>query len=105
MTYHSRTFHSQRIVSPADHPPALGVHADSTQPSSIIGIAFPVAHIGGMKWQNPTADYPPPEVVWRLEIDRAWVEGKVVDLEAKQVLDGRFVLRLGVFVELVEGAV
>ncbi len=101
MTYHSNALR-QPTVRPSDSPPAVGVQADPLAGQSLIGIAFPVSHVGGMDHRNPLADYRPSEVVWRLQIDRAWIDGKIIILESKEFLDGRFVLRSGVFVELAE---
>ncbi len=104
MDYFCSAFRDRKVVGPNDHSPAVGVLADSAAPRSIIGMAFPVGQVGGMRWDAPvTEDYPPPEVVWRLEIDRTWAEGKVGP-RVKEVLEGRFVLRLGRFVELSEEA-
>lgn len=105
MDYFANAFKT-RIVKPGDSPPAIGVQADPDDPRSLIGIAFPISHVGGVKWfDDPGADYPPPEVVWRLQIDRAWVDGKVKNLEEKETLEDRFVLRSGRFVVLAEDAV
>ncbi len=99
--YYSSALRQPR-VRPADSPTSIGVLADPEAAQSIIGIAFPTSHVGGMDWRNPTANYQPPEVVWRLQLDRAWVDGKIIALELKDFLDGRFVLRSGEFVELAE---
>lgn len=90
---------------PADGLPAAGVMADPAVPKSVIGIAYPYSHVGGYRaGDDPRVDPEPPEVVWRLVLDRAWRDGKVVPLPAKEALDGRFVLRDGEFVELAEDA-
>ena len=88
---------------PSDGLPASGVLADPTVPKSIIGIAYPTTHIGGCRpTDDPRLDSKPPEVVWHLVLDRAWRDEKVVPLESKDSLDGRFVLRDGEFIELAE---
>ncbi len=90
---------------PSDSLPAAGVIADPRAPKSIIGIAYPYTHVGGCRLGDaPQVEPEPPEVVWRLVLDRAWRDGRVVLLEAKETLDGRFVLRDGEFVELAEAA-
>ncbi len=79
--------------------------ADRSAPRSIVGIAYPYTHIGGCRpSDDPRADYDPPEVVWRLVLDRAWRDGRIVELEAKETLEGRYVLRHGEFIELSEDA-
>ena len=90
---------------PSDGLPAIGVIADWAQPHSIIGIAYPYTHIGGCQLGDAwNGDYAPPEVVFRLVLDRAWLDDRIVALEAKETLDGRFVLRNGEFIELSEDA-
>ena len=90
---------------PSDGLPAIGVIADRAFPKSIIGIAYPWTHVGGCQpADDRQADYQTPEVVWRLVLDRTWEEKRVANLEAKQTLDGRYVLRDGEFVELAESA-
>ena len=88
---------------PADGLPAAGVLADPLIPKSIIGIAYPYSHVGGYRLGNDLANpIAPPEVVWRLVLDRSWRDGKIVPLACRETLDGRFVLRDGEFVELAE---
>lgn len=90
---------------PSDGLPAIGVMADRNIHRSIIGIAYPYTHVGGCRPDDdPRADYDPPEVVWRLILDGAWRDGRIVELEAKETLDGRYVLRFGEFIELSEEA-
>lgn len=76
-------------------------------PLSLIGIAYPYSHVGGVPeatHERDILDAPPPEVVWRLVLDRAWVDGVAVVRADKLTLDGRFALRRGVYVELTEEA-
>ncbi len=90
---------------PNDGLPAIGVMADRSISRSIIGIAYPYTHIGGCHHlDDPSADYDPPEVVWRIVLDRAWRDERIVELEAKETLEGRYVLRDGEFIELSEEA-
>ncbi len=92
-------------IRPGDHFPAMGCYADGHDLRSLVGIAYPYTHVGVLKLVGePWADYPPPEVVWRLVIDRAWVDQEIRYLDDKLALDGRYVLRSGRFVELVEDA-
>ena len=97
---------SQPRSSPADGLPAVGVVADPTVPKSVIGIAYPYTHIGGSRpgdlLQSPAV---PPEVVWRIVLDRVWRDGRVVSLATRETLDPRYVLRDGEFVELAEEAI
>ncbi len=59
-------------IRPSDHLPAVGILAEEGDYRSQVGIGYPYTHVGGMQATgNPWADYPPPEVVWRLVIDRA----------------------------------
>ena len=88
---------------PRDALPASGVLADPTVPKSVIGIAYPITHIGGYQPTNhPQSDVPPPEVVWHLVLDRAWQNGRIIALKSKESLAGRYVLRDGEFIELAE---
>ena len=79
--YHSNATTAARIA-PGQLPGAIGVVVDRAEPLPI-GIAFEVGRIGGVD--------SPPEAVWRLKI-------------GVEVLDGRWVLRAGAFVELAEDA-
>ncbi len=90
---------------PSDGLPAVGVMANPVVPKSIIGIAYPYTHIGGCRvGDNPRVDPEPPEVVWRLVLDREWRDDRVVNLADKETLEGRYVLRNGEFVALAEDA-
>lgn len=95
----------QPRIRPSDGLPAAGVVADPTVSKSIIGIAFPYTQIGGSTAnQGSNPEHTPPEVVWRIVLDRCWSNGHVIKLETKQTLEGRYVLRDGEFVELAETA-
>lgn len=88
---------------PADGLPAAGVLADPAAPRSIIGIAYPHSHVGGFRPDDdPATAAAPPEVVWRLVIDRAWSDAGLIHLADKVTPEGRFVLRDGEFIELAE---
>ena len=92
-------------VRPSDGLPAIGVMADPTVPHSIIGIAYPYTHVGGCRPDaDPLDEYAPPEVVFRLVIDRAWQNERIIELEAKDTHEARYVLRGTEFIELSEEA-
>lgn len=106
--FYTNAFLTTPLIRPNDGTPVIGIIADPSVSHSIIGIAFPYSHIGGMTeatQDHDILDAPPPEVVWRLVLDRAWVDGETVRLADKRTLDGRFVLRMGRFWELAEDAV
>ena len=77
-------------------PGAIGILTDADKPGEIVGIAFGAGHFGG--WQvglEPATAEPeylgPREATWWLVVGKA-------------ELEGRFVLRMGEFVELAEDA-
>ena len=91
---------------PGDGLPAAGVLADPAVPKSIIGVAFPYTHIGGTPSPADSRINPdPPEVVWRIVLDRDWSDDRIVARSAKQTLEARFVLRDGEFIALGEEAI
>lgn len=107
-TWHANAYLGTPRIRPNDGPTAVGIMADPAVPLSLIGIAYPYSHIGGVSeatHDRDILDAPPPEVVWRLVLDRAWVGGVAVLRADKLTLDGRFVLRAGRFVELAEDAI
>jgi hypothetical protein len=84
-------------IGPDDLPGAIGILSAPDKPGDIIGIAYGAGHTGGWRWDwsRPGAkpEYlGPREATWRLVIGKAEIEG-------------RFVLRMGEFVELAEDAV
>ena len=104
MPYHSNAYRDRKRIAPNDPMSPLGVQAGPEPSAPQLGIAYPTSHVGGWRDYADFGDYPPPEVTWRLVLDRHLVEGRPVKLEQKATLDGRWVLRLGVFVELAEDA-
>jgi hypothetical protein len=78
-------------------PGAIGILADADKSGEIVGIAFGAGHIGGWRWDwsrpgSEPEDLGPREATWRLVVGKVEVEG-------------RFVLRMGEFVELAEDAI
>jgi hypothetical protein len=84
-------------VGPGDLHGAIGILAGADQPGEIVGIAFGAGHVGGWRWDwgrpgSEPEDLGPREATWRLVV-------------CKAVLEGRFALRMGEFVELAEDAI
>ena len=105
MTLHSNAYRDLPRIKPNDNPCAMGIFAGPDQDAKQLGIAYPRSHVGGCRAIDPVgADYTPPEVTWRLVFDREVVGGVAARLEHKRDLGDRWVLRLGVFVELAEDA-
>ena len=104
MPYFANAYRDRKRVAPNDSPPPLGVQLDPGLEAPLVGIAYPTSHVGGWRDYRDLDDYPPPEVTWRLALDRHLVDGVAMKLEHKQDLGDRWVLRLGVFVELAEDA-
>ena len=46
-TYHANAFLAHPLVRPRDEAPAIGIQAEAGNAGSIIGIAYPYAHVGG----------------------------------------------------------
>ena len=106
--YYADAYQSRPRIKPNDRVGACWFRADPARSAPLLGMAEPRGHIGGTTWETPfaaLADAPPPEVVWQLVLEYARVASQTVRLAKKQTLDGRFVLRLGQFVELAEDAV
>jgi hypothetical protein len=83
-------------VGPEDLPGAIGILADPTKPGENVGIAFGAGHVGGWRWDWGRPRFEPEslgprEATWRLGV------GKVEP-------EGRFVSRMGEFVDLPEDA-
>jgi hypothetical protein len=76
-------------VAPGRLPCAIGVVASLASPSPI-GIAYEVGRVGEFDWDTDE-DLGPREAIWRLVV-------------GKEDVEGRFVLRGGVFVGLAEDA-
>ena len=93
--YFSTCGQSRRRLGPDDLPGAIGVISEGGEPGDIVGIAYSAGHLGGWLWDwsrpgSEPVDLGPREGTWRLVVGKAEV-------------DGRFVLRMGEFVELAEG--
>lgn len=106
MSYYTTAFRSAKRIKPSDQCFAVGVHAGPEVSSPQVGIAYPYGYVGGFRPDTPLDcfDYDPPEVLWRLEIDRRVVDGQVIKLDRKETAEGRYVLRLGEFINLGDAA-
>lgn len=105
-TYYAHAFLDRDRLAPRDNVPCLGLLVDPADPGLIVGQAFAVGHIGGAeRAEDPYGqDYPPPELVFRLRVDREHDGGMTRKLAEPYTVEGRFALRRGVFVELAEDA-
>lgn len=88
--------HDRLRAGPDDLPGAIGILAHADRPGEIAGIAFGAGHIGGWRWGWSRPGVEPEglgscEAIWRLLVGKVEVEG-------------RFVLRMGEFVEPAEDA-
>lgn len=105
--YHADAYRDWPRIKPNDGAGAHWFRASAASSAPLLGIAYPQGHIGGTTWETPFEDLmdaPPPEQVWQLVREYAEVDGRTVRLAKKQTLDGRYVLRMGRYVELAEDA-